>query len=150
MSIASSGDVTDIAQMVRRDPPTRAELNCEPGEKRCAQVQDLLTNRHIPVEVMGSGNNVILVYDRVVARDCNSRFVDNSQNAHNMNHPALACATVANTIQMVSDKRQFSNPSIMDLPDGSKAVQQQRRYAQPTKQGKPKEGSLLKSIGTSP
>ncbi len=150
LSVETREDITDLQQIIRRDKPTRAELSCDESSKICQQIFQLLSAQSIPTDSSAaSTNKVTLVYDRMTARDCNSRFVDNTRNGDNLNHPALGCSVVANTIQMIGDKRQLSNPSLMDLPDASKAVQQHRRYSQPPKPNDSKDNSLLKTISTS-
>lgn len=150
MSLSSKAGLDAVSNMIRRDPPTRATLSCALSDKHCAGARALLVDQGIPFEFDGGGSSVSLMYDRVVARDCDSRFVDNSRNSYNQYHPAFGCSVVANTIQMVGDKRQITNPSLMDFPDGSKAVQQYRRYSKPPKETKEKDGSVLKTISTSP
>lgn len=131
IALGSRDALNEISRMATQDPPTRVELNCLRSDALCTEAKTLFVNRNIPAEFVDDGDEITLVYERLVARDCDSRFVDNSQNNANLNHPALGCSVVGNTVQMVSDKRQFTNPSLMDMQDGSKTVQSYRRYQQP-------------------
>ena len=128
MSLASRSALSDISRTVAQDPPTRAELSCAPREALCAEAKSIFTGRGIPVAFSGSGDGVTLVYERLVARDCDNRFVDNSSNMQNLGAPSLGCSVRANTVQMVSDRRQIVNPSLMDMPDAQKASKNYERY----------------------
>jgi len=147
IGLDSRGALNEMSRIATDDPPTRVDLNCSPKDALCTESKMWFSSRGIPVSYVGDGDDVTLIYERVVARDCDNRFVDNFENNYNQNHPAFGCSVVGNTVQMVSDKRQFTNPSLMDLQDGNKAVQTYRRYRQPPAPSK--EGrSLLKTITT--
>jgi hypothetical protein len=149
MGLNSRGALSDLSRALAQDPPSRAELNCNPREALCAEARSMLASRGIHAQLAPvDEDSVTLVYDRTIARDCDSRYIDNSRNGANMHHPALGCSVAGNTLQMVSDKRQFTNPSLMDLPDGAKAVQAYRRYRQPPppRQTEGASPSLLNNI----
>jgi hypothetical protein len=70
---------------------------------------------------MPSGeNSVSLVYERVLARDCENRFIDNTINPYNLDHPTRGCSTASNMLQMITDKRQITSPTLLDYSDGSR------------------------------
>ena len=57
------------------------------------------------------------------ARDCENRYIDDTINPYNLNHPTFGCSISVNMVQMVTDKREFTNPSLMDYPDANKMRQ---------------------------
>ena len=111
-------DLTDknyakhLRDTLKQNPPTRAVLNCAPANKPCAKAGQMLNQYKIATESTDGGNTVTLVYEHVTARDCNNRYVDNSQNQRNLNYSSFGCSITGNTVQMVTDKRQFTNPSV--------------------------------------
>jgi hypothetical protein len=131
LTLASSTALTELSSMIAQDPPTGAELNCEPGESRCMQAKELFDRQGVPTQFAGNTGGVTLIYERVVARDCQQRYIDNSINPYNLHPPTFGCSVTANTVQMVSDKRQFISPSLLDFQDGEKAVQNYRKYLKP-------------------
>lgn len=132
LTLAKPAAVNDLKSMITQDPPARAELGCMATQPACAQAKALLDKRGIPTQYVDDSGTVSLVYERISARDCQSRYVNNSSNVNNLNHPTLGCSVTANTVQQVSDKRQFTSPSLMDFPDGEKAVQNYRGYLEPS------------------
>jgi hypothetical protein len=148
MNLGSRSALSDLSRTLRQDPPTRAELNCQAREGLCAEARSLFANRGIPAEFKGNGDSVTLVYERVVARDCENRYLDNSQNAYNLHPPTFGCSVRANTVQMVSDKQQIVNPSLMDVPDGQKAAQNYGRYQEAPEKKPAQTGSILRTIVT--
>lgn len=146
MSLGSRGALGGIIKMVRQDPPTLAQLNCSQKEALCMEARSIFANQRIPTEFSGDYNdNITLVYERVIVRDCDPRFVDNTKNPYNTPMESLGCSVATNGLQMISDKRQVTDPSLMDLPDAEKAVQNQRRYQTPPSQSEDNR-SLLQSI----
>jgi len=103
-----------LRDTVLTDPPVRAKLNCPMSSTMCVQARDILIATRVPFDITGTGQNVELVYERVTAYNCVNRYVNNSSNNRNLNHPAFGCSVTANTVQMVSDKRQFTNPAMLD------------------------------------
>lgn len=149
MDLGSRGALNKIARTINQDPPTRAELNCNAKEAFCAEAKSIFAGRAIPSKFIGDGDSVTLVYERVVTRDCDSRFVDNSKNGDNLHPPSFGCSVVANTLQMVSDKKQVVDPSLTDFSDGEKAAQNYRRYGTPSKESTSTAGqSVLRTITT--
>ena len=66
LKIDSSASVQEIAHWINQDQPTRAELNCPEEEALCKQVQQVLHQFGVPVKYTAvSGNNVVLVYERI-------------------------------------------------------------------------------------
>jgi hypothetical protein len=134
LSLSTNDSVSKLTETLNSDAPARAELSCAFKDTRCTQAKALLNRRGIPLTMVdGKGDSVSLYYERVVARDCDQRYYDNTRNNRSENHEAFGCATVANMVQMVSDKKQFTNPALMELPDAEKAVQGYRAYLKPPK-----------------
>lgn len=132
LSAASKSDIADLTAWIERDKPTRAQLNCDSGERRCDDLQKLLDVNGVP-SVFGAGNDhsVTLVYERILARDCNQRYVDNPHNYYNTNHPSFGCALSANMVQQVTNKQEFVSPNLSDDPSAVRAVNDMRRAYKP-------------------
>src|SRR5690606_4138081 len=109
------------------------ELRCNEADTLCQRARRALDQFAVPVtSIPGPENAIALIYERVVARDCENRFIDNHINPYELNHPTYGCTVASNLIQMVSDKRQFTSPALMEEPDGEKAVQAIRNYREPS------------------
>lgn len=117
LNIASAADMKSLSTWVSRDKPSRAELYCNKGETHCTEAQKLLDLHGVPsMTVPSTDNSVALVYERVVARDCDPRYLDSSLNKHWSSSPEQGCAVAANIVQHVSDKQQFVSPALMENP----------------------------------
>lgn len=131
--LSSKSSLTKLTKSVNKDRPSSAELKCSLKNTRCAQAKEILERRSIPINLSTEKNNtVVLAYERTVVRDCNPRYADNMQGSRSFNHPAFGCATAGNMVQMVSDKKQFTNHNLLDLPDAKKAVQSYDGYQKPS------------------
>jgi hypothetical protein len=123
LSVADAKSVADLAEWIERDVPTRAELYCTGSEPSCKDAKKAFELMGVPVTVMGGGTQMAtLVYERILARDCNPSFVDNKPNYYNAPTPSFGCAVSANMIQHVSDKQEFVNPALSDKPNATGAV----------------------------
>jgi hypothetical protein len=132
VDLRSRASLDELAQWVNRDQPSRAELHCDPAERLCSRARKVLEQFSVPVTESGDADgSVALLYDRVLARDCENRYIDNHINPYEMNHPTFGCSTASNLVQMVSDKRQFTSPALMDDADAEKAVQSIENYRTP-------------------
>ncbi len=149
MNLNSQASLSRIAEAVSEDPPSRVELNCPRNEKLCTQARNIFDQHGIPVQMTGGGSDVAMIYERVVARDCENRYIDNSINPYNLNYPTLGCSITANMVQQVSDKRQFASPNLLDFQDGDKAVQTYRSYLKPTQVSQGATGWTLRSAAGS-
>ncbi len=136
LSVADSQSVSELAEWIQRDTPTRAELYCTGSEPRCSDAKKAFELMGVPVTVMGGGSQMAtLVYERILARDCNPSFVDTKPNFYNAPTPSFGCAVSANIVQHVSDKQEFVNPALSDNPNASGAVSAySRAYAPRTPQ----------------
>lgn len=134
LSVATTHDRRDLSQWIAKDQPTRAELNCANGDKNCIEASKILDLRGVPV-VNGNGANetVTLIYQRILAHDCSSRYVDNVPNHYNAYHPAFGCATSANIVQEVTDRQEFISPNLSDDPSAVPSVTAVRNAYTPRK-----------------
>lgn len=132
VTLYERGSVNQLADWINEDQPTAAEVHCIEGDPLCDQALDVMDQFGVPVTLMPSQeNSIILLYERVVARDCENRYITNHANPYNLNHKNFGCSVSANTIQMVSNRQQFVNPELLDLPDGEKSVQIYKAYLTP-------------------
>ena len=123
LSVAGPAERAQLASWVEQDRPSRAELYCSAGDPRCSEARKVLELHGVPVmDVPSMDYTVTLVYERILARDCNQRFADNHNNNYNAPHPALGCSISANIVQHVPDKQQFVEPNLMDTPRANGAV----------------------------
>ena len=132
LNITSERSLDELNEWVNTDQPTRAELYCMDEDMRCAAARDTLDLYGVPTFTVPSHETMVtLVYERVLARDCENRYIDNSNNPYNLPHPTYGCSLAANMVQMVSNKQQFVSPNLLDLPDAKKASQIFQRYQDP-------------------
>ena len=131
VNLTSPNSLHELSDRITQDTPTRAILNCSQNDALCSRATTILSKYKIDVQRTGSGNNISLIYEQVIARDCENRYIDNSSNMNNLNMPTFGCSLRSNTVQMVTDKRQFTNPGLLDLPDGEKALQTYDSYLKP-------------------
>lgn len=126
------GSLDELLNWVNQDQPTRAELYCMDGDTTCLEAEQVLQQFGVAsVFVASSENMVTLVYDRVLARECENRYVENGVNPYNLNHPTFGCTMASNMVQMVTDKRQFTSPALLGLPDAERAQRVMDGYRQP-------------------
>jgi hypothetical protein len=135
LSVADKAALDELAAWVKNDQPTRAELYCNEGDLRCADALRVLEQHGVQTMTVPSGEySVALVYERLLARDCRQRFVDNSRNPYNAPHASYGCSIAANMVQQVSNKQQFINPNLTDVPPATNAVQARARAYIPNAQ----------------
>jgi hypothetical protein len=129
LQLSSENSVDQMVEWIDKDEPTRAELHCDGSDAVCNAAKEVFKLYGINYEVVaGSGKGVDLIYERVLARDCDNRYMDNHINPYNMNHPTFGCSLASNMVQSVSDKKQFVNPSLLGFRDAKKAVHDTRDY----------------------
>lgn len=123
LSVAGPNELSQLSAWVEQDQPSRAELYCSAGEPRCNEARKVLELHGVPVmQVPSMDNSVALVYERILARDCNQRFHDVPSNNWNAPSPSFGCSISANIVQHVSDKQQFVNPNLSDAPSARGGV----------------------------
>ncbi len=123
LNTATRQDLDDLATWIGRDVPSRAELNCPTSDANCREAERMLLKKNVPVvKGVDGAYAVTLVYERIVARDCNASFRNHSANYYNTNHPAFGCAIAANIVQHVTDKNEFTAPGTLDAAPATRAV----------------------------
>ena len=138
LSVASMNDRKDLSAWIDKDQPTRAELNCNPDNKNCSQAEKILDLHGVPVaHGNGADQTVTLVYQRILARDCSSRYVDNIPNHYNAYHADFGCSVSANIVQEVTDRQEFISPNLSDDPEAKGAVNAYRNANTPRKPADP-------------
>lgn len=124
LSVADPDAVKELSRWIEQDQPTRAELYCGVGDMMCSRAQQVLDLHGVPtMQVPSAQASVTLVYERILARDCNQRYVDNGSNPFNTYHHSFGCSLAANVVQHVSNKQQFVSPNLMDVPPATEALQ---------------------------
>ena len=116
--VDSEASIDALIDWIEADQPSSAELYCYPEDIFCAAAEEVMNLYGVNYEVIPSEESVVnLTYERVLARDCENRFIDNSINPYNLNHPTFGCSVASNMVQMVSDKKQFIKPELAAYPD---------------------------------
>ncbi len=116
--------VGDLTTWINKDRPQRAELSCTVNDPSCYNAIGVLKQSGIPykeVQSKNGSNSLALIYERVLARDCDARYVDNHYNDLNLNHPTFGCAVAVNSVQMVTDRGEFLSPALRDFTDARRA-----------------------------
>ncbi len=134
--IDSKDALKDILAWARKANPTEATLRCRPKSKLCGKLEKMLTKEGIAVGYTegASRNEVTFAFERHSVRKCENRYIDNPINPYHLNHPTFGCTISTNIAQMVTDKRQFTDPALSDKTDARKAVQATDNYNSPSKQ----------------
>jgi hypothetical protein len=131
--------VDEMVDWINQDQPSRAELSCDMGGAACSEAEQALNQFGVPVEMVpGHGNSVTLMYERVLARDCENRYIDNSINPYNLTHPTYGCSIAVNMVQMITDKRQLTSPPLLGYMDGLQTQRTMDAYRVPYESSAPK------------
>lgn len=128
-SLATPSARQDVTEWLKKDLPSRAEVECEASDGACILITKDLAANNIPVEVNANEGQpkVVLIYERFAARACDNKFRDNSFNPLNRNQPALGCSVASNVVQSVANADQFVNPPMMGNSSAASAVKAVRR-----------------------
>lgn len=133
ISLTDEAGPDELASWINQEQPSRAEISCQDADPACAKAKNVLDQFKVPYQQEEAAHSgVSLFYERVLARDCENRYINNSINPYNLNHPTFGCSVAANMVQQVTDKRQFVNPNLLDFADGEKAAQNTRNYMKNT------------------
>lgn len=144
LSVGSDASLDELADWIQLDQPSRAELYCNEASDQCSAAQEVLDLYGVPTMFVPSADGVVsLVYERVLARDCENRYIENNNNPYHLNHPTFGCSIAVNMVQMVSDKHQFVRPNLMDPVRSYKAVQAYQRYLEAPQ---PNENGVSQSL----
>jgi hypothetical protein len=132
VQLESDQSIQELTSWISNDQPSRAEINCPGADYICNEAEMALQQFGVPATRVPSDSRMVtLVYERVIARDCENRYIDNPHNPYNLNHPTFGCSTAANMTQMISDKSQIVSPQLLDYFDGSKGTQVYNSYMAP-------------------
>lgn len=127
--LSSSRADEKILKAVKFTSHPSVTLYCEETSKACNRLERNLKKEHIAFTRTNSHrNSVTLKYTSYKARDCDNRYVDNIVNPYNLNHPTFGCSVTANTVQMVTNRKELIDPALMGSADGRKAVQSSDNY----------------------
>jgi hypothetical protein len=130
IQLSDRSSLQELSYWLDQEQPTRAELQCVDGDLLCSAASGTLAQFNVPTTRAPGNNSVHLVYERVVARDCDNRFIDAVHNPYNLNHPTFGCSLAANIVQHATDKRQFTSPALLPNMDGRRVYHVQRAAAQ--------------------
>ncbi len=151
IALDDAAGTDELIGWINQEQPSRADLACADANPNCRRAEQVLDQFGVPFEMTeGRANTVALYYERVMTRDCENRYIDNSINPYNLNHPTFGCSVASNMVQQVTEKRQFVNPALVDYVDGEKTVQVYRGYeAKTPKESAASSSSLLKGTSVS-
>ena len=128
VNLENTGGTRQLTDWIDRQQPARAKLVCTSGAT-CDKAAEILDQFNVPYQqVDGVRNSVVLTFEKIEARDCDNRYVNNTINPYNLNHPTFGCSVAVNQVQMVTDKTQFTDPKLLDQYDGQKGVQNYDTY----------------------
>jgi type IV pilus biogenesis protein CpaD/CtpE len=130
LHIDSEASVDQLVSWIDKDEPTRAEVRCPNNQAiMCSAAEEALKLYGVDYKtVKGDVLTVDLTYERVLAKDCDNRYLDNHINPYKLNHQAFGCSIASNMVQSVAQKQQFVNPDLLGFRDGKKAVQNIAKY----------------------
>ncbi len=129
LSLAGDNATNELANWVGNDQPTRAEISCDPFSEKCKKAEAVLRQFGVSIKHVSRGtSDVVLIYERMSARDCDNRFVSNHYNPLNLNHPTFGCSTAVNMLQQISNRKQLVSPSTLDPQDAERSSRVFRRY----------------------
>ena len=121
IALAAAGSAESLVEWLDQDQPSRVELHCVQGEANCARAARIAEQFAVPYEFVDSGaGKAVLIYERVVARDCDPRFISDHINPYHLHRRGYGCSVASNSLQMISDRRQITAPSLMDPHDGQR------------------------------
>lgn len=129
VELSSEASIDEIRDWIEQDQPSRAVISCANGDVLCGSAADVLDVYGVDYEEQSSDySEVNLVYERIIARDCDNSYVDNRINPYNLNHPAFGCSMASNMVQMVTNRQEFVNPTLLGYVDGRSALRGMRMY----------------------
>ena len=145
LNLANPQEAAQLSSKLAFDKPTRAELYCLAEDKACKDAKAALERASVPLKLMPSAKgSATLVYDRIVARDCDPRYRNHTQDKYWMNQSEWGCSIASNMVTHVSDKTQFTNPKTMgDAPATGAVNAYNNAYRIQTQQQGTQEGYTL-------
>ena len=131
IDLKDSNYAEHLSDALKENSPTRAIVSCPLDDTACKKATQLLSANKIAMENVGRGSTVTLVYNSAVVQACDNSYTDNMQNENNLNYDAFGCSISSNMANMVTDKRQFTNPNLLDFYSGEKAASVYKDYVNP-------------------
>lgn len=129
LNLSSKESLDTLTSWVERKAPGKAEVSCSESSKLCKSARKVLKSYGVDVvDSSSADSDIVLVYEKISARDCDSSYMDMPINPYNFNAPHFGCAVSANTIRMVSDRSQFYSPAMSGNSDASRAVKTYDHY----------------------
>jgi hypothetical protein len=132
VKITSPTAIQQMINTLNKRQPTRADVKCNESDSLCKESMHVLKQFAVPTRYTPSNRgSVALIYERTLVRNCQNRYIDNTTEAGNfqeLNYPTLGCSVAINIVQSVSDKKQFTNPSLMGPADAAKPLQAINNY----------------------
>lgn len=65
MSLDRREQLLRLADIVRKDPPSTAELGCPPSDMLCLEARSILEKKGVPIKMTGGGKDARLIYEYV-------------------------------------------------------------------------------------
>jgi hypothetical protein len=129
VELGSADSVDEIKEWIESDQPSRAIIYCVDGDVLCDSAEEVLGLYGVEYEWMQSDySEISLIYERVIARDCDSSYIDSRINPYNLNHPTFGCSIASNMVQMVTNRNEFVNPDLLGYMDGRTTAKNMRAY----------------------
>ncbi len=129
VELGSPSSIDEIKEWVESDQPSSAIIYCVEGDLLCDSAEETLDLYGIEHEWIASDySEISLVYERVIARDCQNSYIDNRINPYNLNHPTFGCSMASNMVQMVTNRNEFVNPDLLGFMDSRSAAKSMRGY----------------------
>lgn len=130
VNLDSESSVDRIKEWIKDSPPATAEIGCSDSSRMCRRVVKLLEAHGINVvDASGAEVDVKLIFSQISARDCEVGFVDRPVNPYGYTSGGFGCSVSSNSVRMVSDRTQFTNPGMVGRMDGSRASMVYNAYS---------------------
>ena len=114
-SVSDEESLNSLLNWAEDDKPSEAVMSCSISQPLCKIASKQL--KKIGVKIIkdnADNDSITLIYSRINARNCSREI--------------FGCATSANTLQMVSDYKQFVSPELSDPQSADKAVRAYEGY----------------------
>jgi len=133
LKLDSPASLQEMVDIITKEQPSKAEIKCESSDSVCRDAKKILLQFAVKTKYESSPRaTASLHFERVLARDCQNRYIDLTHNPDNLNSPSFGCSVAVNLLETVSNKRQFIDPAIMEKPDARKPLQAITSYDKPS------------------
>jgi len=119
-AVTTPKSVQELTAWINKDQPARAEVACVKNDMDCRRALQVLSSFSVPFKMTTPKNNtstVALIYDRKMTRKCNNTYIENHHNEANLNDSAFGCSVASNTVKMLSDPQELTNPLVLGHMD---------------------------------